>query len=123
VQADVCMTFRGVGWAGLQHAEVLLGEELPRIAYANGDLLLMSPGLTHEAYATAFQNLVLAVGRSDRIRTRSLGSALWSLMSRKPTISQCAPVRSRPGSRRGADFTKLYGDSEETTESRAKKCR
>src|SRR5205823_1850042 len=45
--------------------------------YANGDLLLMTPGLTHEAYTEVFGDLVKAVGRAFRIPTRSLGSALW----------------------------------------------
>jgi Uma2 family endonuclease len=77
VQPDVCMSFSGVGWAGLEHAKALAGEQRFRITYADGDLLLMSPGLTHEAYVDAFRDLVKAVGRAFRIPVRSLGAALW----------------------------------------------
>jgi hypothetical protein len=38
------MVFRGVGWSGLQYMKALVGERRQRIIYANGDLLLMSPG-------------------------------------------------------------------------------
>src|SRR5689334_3261076 len=77
VQPDVCMTFPGVGWAGLEHAKALLGESPVRITYANGDLLLMSPGPSHESYVVVFEDLVRAVARAFRIRTRTLRSILW----------------------------------------------
>jgi Uma2 family endonuclease len=68
----------GVGWKGLQLAKALVGERRGvRITYANGDLLLMSPGVLHEAYADAFRDLVKAVARGLGIAVRSLGSALW----------------------------------------------
>jgi Uma2 family endonuclease len=77
VQADVCMMFRGVGWAGLQHAKALIGEEPVRITYAHGDLLLTTPGLTHEAYVDALRDLIKMVVRAFRLRMRPLGAALW----------------------------------------------
>jgi Uma2 family endonuclease len=77
VQPDVCMKFPGVGWAGLEHAKALTGEERFRITYADGDLLLMTPGPTHESYVVVFEDLVRTVARAFRIRTRTLGSALW----------------------------------------------
>ena len=77
VPPDVVMKFRGVGWKGFQHAKALVGEDPPRITYANGDLLVMSPGAPHEAYVEVFGDLVKAVGRAFRIPTRSLASTLW----------------------------------------------
>ena len=74
---DVVMAFPGVGWRGLQHAKKLLGESPTRITYADGDLSLMSPGVTHESYVDALRDLVKAVTRAFRIPTRSLGSTLW----------------------------------------------
>src|SRR5437588_12846313 len=71
------MTFTGVGWAGLQQAKALVGEEPIRITYAHGDLMLMTPGLTHEAYVDAFRDLIKMVVRAFRLRMRTLGSALW----------------------------------------------
>jgi Uma2 family endonuclease len=71
------MTFRGVGWAGLEHGKALAGERRIRLTYAHGDLLLMSPGPSHEAYVEVFRDLIKAVGRAFRIRTRSLGSTLF----------------------------------------------
>ncbi len=48
-----------------------------RITYANGDLMLISPGFSHEAYRFAISDLVRAVARTSRIKTRSLGSTYW----------------------------------------------
>jgi len=76
-QAGVAMAFRGVGWAGFQHAKALVGEDRLRITYANGDVLLMSPGPAHEAYVEVFRDLIRAVAQAFHIRTRSLGSTLW----------------------------------------------
>jgi hypothetical protein len=76
-QSDVLMAFRGVGWEGLQHMKAVVGERPLRITYADGDLLLMSPGPAHEAYVDVFRDLIKSVGRAFRIRTRSLGSTLW----------------------------------------------
>ncbi len=77
VRPDVLVKFRGVGWKGFQHAKALVAEDPLRITYANGDLLLMSPGARHEAYVSALEDLVKAVGRAFRISTRSLRSTLW----------------------------------------------
>jgi Uma2 family endonuclease len=77
VQPDVCLAFRGVGWAGLQHMKAVVGERPMRITYARGDLLLISPGPAHEAYVDVFRDLIKSVARVYRIRTRSLGSTLW----------------------------------------------
>jgi hypothetical protein len=77
VQPDVCMRFPGVGWAGFQHAKALAGESPVRITYANGDLLLMSPGSSHESYVAVFDKLIMEVAEAFRIRTRSLRSTLF----------------------------------------------
>ena len=74
---DRCLTFPGVGWEGLQHAKMRSGESQFRITYANGDLMLISPGFSHEAYRFAISDLVRAVARTSRIKTRSLGSTYW----------------------------------------------
>src|SRR4051812_7579767 len=76
-EADVSMVFRGVGWAGLQHMKAVVGERPLRITYVDGDVLLLTPGVTHEAYVVVLEDLVRAVGRAFRIRTRSLRSTLW----------------------------------------------
>lgn len=67
----------GVGWEGFQHAKALVAESGVRITYANGDLLLMSPGVHHEAYSEAFSDLFRAVASGLRIPIRPLGSMLW----------------------------------------------
>ena len=77
VHPDVVMKFRGVGWNGFQHAKALVVEQPLRITYANGDLLLMSPGAPHGAYVGVLDELVRAVGRAFRIPTCSLRSTLW----------------------------------------------
>jgi Uma2 family endonuclease len=77
VQGDVCLRFSGVGWAGFEHAKALAGERPLRITYANGDLLLMSPGPSHEFYVIVLEDLVREVARAFQIRTRTLRSILW----------------------------------------------
>ena len=57
--------------------KALLGESNVRITYADGDLMLMSPGFSHEAYKFAICDLVRAVARAAHIKTRSLGSTYW----------------------------------------------
>ena len=72
------MMFRGVGWAGLQNAKALAGAERLRIAYTNGDLLLIRPGLSGAKPTwTPCSDLVKEVGRAFRVHIRSLGEAFW----------------------------------------------
>ncbi len=47
---DVCMTFAGVGWKGLEHAKKMRGQNRVLITYAAGDLILMSPGASQTAF-------------------------------------------------------------------------
>ncbi len=76
--SDQLVVLGGIGWAGYEEVlKVRGGRARPRLVYRDGDLLLMSPGHSHERDKDRFLLFVVATARALRIRFRTAGSTTY----------------------------------------------
>ena len=81
--SDQLVVFGGIGWAGYEEVlKVRGGRARPRLVYLDGDLLLMSPGHSHERDKDRFLLFVAATARALRMRFRSSGSTTYRRRSK-----------------------------------------
>lgn len=65
---------RNVGWSGYQALLKILGDHGPRLAYAHGDVELISPLLPHESFRWRLGRMVETISEELEILIRPAGS-------------------------------------------------
>lgn len=77
-EGDQSVNFGGIGWPGYEDMLRLRGDRArPRLIYLDGDVLLMSPGHSHERDKDRFLVFVVALVKALRMRYRLAGSTTY----------------------------------------------
>lgn len=77
-KGDQVVSMAGIGWAGYEELLKVRGDRSrPRLTYLDGDLLLMSPGHSHERDKDRFHLFVVEVARALRMPFRTAGSTTY----------------------------------------------
>jgi len=83
-EPDQCVTLRGIGWDGYNRMLRLRGSRSrPRMIYLDGDLLLMSPGHSHERDKERFGVFIVVIAEELNIPFLMAGSTTYRRRKRR----------------------------------------